>query len=100
MLRGSGKGSPGSAFDWPADLVLLAIGFSGPEQTVVEKLGLATDAKSNIKAEYGKFETNVEGVFVAGDARRGASLIVWAIAEGREVAREIDRYLMGVTSLP
>jgi NAD(P)H-dependent glutamate synthase small subunit len=91
---------PGSEYDWPADLVLLAIGFTGPEATLVEKLGLATDKKSNIHAEFGKFATNVEGVFVAGDARRGASLIVWAIAEGRQAAREIDRYLMGVTSLP
>lgn len=90
----------GSQYDWPAELVLLAIGFTGPEPTVVEKLGLATDPKSNIRAEFGRFATNVEGVYVAGDARRGASLIVWAITEGRQAAREIDRYLMGVTSLP
>lgn len=84
----------------PAGLVLLAMGFLGPENTIVEELELEQDARSNVKAEYGRFETNVEGVFAAGDMRRGQSLIVWAINEGRAVARECDRYLMGVTNLP
>jgi NADPH-dependent glutamate synthase beta subunit-like oxidoreductase len=76
------------------------MGFLGPEKPLVEKLGLATDERSNVKAEYGKFATSVEGVFAAGDMRRGQSLVVWAINEGRAAARECDRYLMGATSLP
>ncbi|MFG6147029.1 glutamate synthase subunit beta [Halobacillus sp. B23F22_1] len=91
---------PGTEKVWKADLVLLAIGFSGPEQDLIEKLGVETTERSNIDAEYGKYETNVEGVFAAGDMRRGQSLIVWAINEGREAARECDRYLMGSTVLP
>ena len=89
-----------STYDWPADLVLMAVGFHGPEKTLVEKLGLETDARTNVKAEFDRYTTGVEGVFVAGDMRRGASLIVWAIAEGRGAAREIDRLLMGSTELP
>lgn len=84
----------------PAQLVTLAMGFLGPDQTVVEQLGLETDPRSNIKAEHGKFATSVEGVFAAGDCRRGQSLVVWAINEGRGAAREVDRYLMGATTLP
>lgn len=84
----------------PADLVLLAMGFLGPEATIVEELGLEQDARSNIKAEYGEFRTSVDKVFAAGDVRRGQSLIVWAINEGRAVARECDRFLMGTTKLP
>eukprot|EP00850_Spirogloea_muscicola_P006153 SM000029S10448 [mRNA] locus=s29:251852:264982:+ [translate_table: standard] len=76
------------------DLVLLAMGFLGPEQNVAEKLGLEKDARSNFKADYGKFATNLEGVFAAGDCRRGQSLVVWAIAEGRGAAAEIDKYMM------
>ncbi len=83
-----------------ADLVLLALGFLGPEQTLAEQLGLETDQRSNFKAECGKYATNIEGVFAAGDCRRGQSLVVWAINEGREAAREVDRYLMGETCLP
>jgi len=64
------------------------------------QLGLERDSRSNIHAEYGKFNTNIEGVFSAGDMRRGQSLIVWAINEGRAAARECDRFLMGETSLP
>jgi NADPH-dependent glutamate synthase beta subunit-like oxidoreductase len=75
------------------------MGFLGPEQTVVEQLQMETDPRSNIKAEHGRFNTNVEGVFAAGDCRRGQSLVVWAINEGRGAAREVDRYLMGVTQL-
>ena len=63
-------------------------------------LGLARDTRSNVEAEYGKFSTNVDGIFAAGDMRRGQSLIVWAINEGRAAARECDRFLMGETSLP
>ncbi|WP_416145491.1 glutamate synthase subunit beta [Planococcus koreensis] len=91
---------PGTEKVWKADLVLLAIGFSGPEQGLIQQLTVETTAKSTVKAEYGKYTTNVEGVFAAGDMRRGQSLIVWAINEGREAARECDRYLMGSTVLP
>lgn len=84
----------------PADLVLLALGFTGPEQTLPNQLGLAVDNRTNIKAELGNFQTNVEGIFAAGDMRRGQSLIVWAIHEGRQAAREVDQYLMGSTQLP
>jgi glutamate synthase (NADPH/NADH) small chain len=76
------------------------MGFLGPEKPLVEKLGLATDERSNVKADYGKFSTSVEGVFAAGDMRRGQSLVVWAINEGRAAARECDRYLMGFSNLP
>lgn len=85
---------------YPAQLVLLAMGFLGPEQTLAKGLGLETDSRSNFKAQYGQFATSLEGVFAAGDCRRGQSLIVWAINEGRAAARECDRYLMGVTELP
>ncbi|MCL4163901.1 UNVERIFIED_CONTAM: hypothetical protein GTU68_046329 [Idotea baltica] len=90
----------GSEKEWPADLCFLALGFRGPEQTIAEQLNVETDNRSNFEAEYGKYATNIEGVFAAGDCRRGQSLIVWAINEGREAARECDRYLMGVTQLP
>ena len=98
--RPSFKEVPGSEEVWPADRVFLALGFLGPEDTVIEQLNVERDERSNAKAEYGKFRTSVEGVFAAGDARRGQSLIVWAINEGREAARECDRYLMGSTNLP
>jgi len=84
----------------PCQLAFLAMGFLGPEQTIVEKLALETDGRSNVKADYGKFVTNIEGVFAAGDMRRGQSLVVWAINEGRGCARELDRFLMGSTNLP
>jgi glutamate synthase (NADPH/NADH) small chain len=83
-----------------ADLVLLAMGFLGPEETVLEQLRVEQDSRSNAKADYGRFSTNVPGVFAAGDCRRGQSLVVWAINEGRGAARECDRYLMGDTNLP
>ncbi|KPL58671.1 glutamate synthase subunit beta [Rossellomorea vietnamensis] len=91
---------PGTEKVWPADLVLLAIGFSGPEQELINELEVETNSNSTVKAEYGNYMTNVDGVFAAGDMRRGQSLIVWAINEGREAARECDRYLMGTTELP
>jgi NAD(P)H-dependent glutamate synthase small subunit len=79
---------------WEADLILLSMGFLGPEQYVAEALGLETDERSNYKAEYDKFTTSEPGVFAAGDCRRGQSLVVWAIDEGRRAAREIDGYLL------
>ena len=90
----------GSEKEFKADLVLLAMGFLGPEDTIVSKLGLETDERSNFKAEYGQYATSAEGVFAAGDCRRGQSLVVWAINEGREAAREIDRFLVGSSLLP
>ncbi|MGB3918712.1 MAG: glutamate synthase subunit beta [Thiothrix litoralis] len=84
----------------PAQLVLLAMGFTGPEKTLIDALTLATDPRGNVQADYGKYTTNLPGVFAAGDMRRGQSLIVWAINEGREAARECDRFLMGKTYLP
>ena len=77
----------------PCDLMLLAMGFTGPEDTLIKQLSLETDARSNIKAQYGKFETNLKSVFAAGDARRGQSLVVWAIHEGREAAKAVDEFL-------
>ena len=91
---------PGTEKVFPAQIVLLAMGYLGPEQHLLKDLKVQTDERSNARAEYGKYMTNIEGVFAAGDARRGQSLIVWAINEGREAARECDRYLMGHTDLP
>ena len=91
---------PGTERILPAQLVLLAMGFLGPEQPLLEQLGVERDGRSNAKAEYGRFATSIKGVFAAGDARRGQSLVVWAINEGRAAARECDRYLMGRTELP
>ena len=94
------KEVPGTQKALPAQLVLLAMGFLGPEQPLLEQLGVERDGRSNAKADYGKYTTNVKGVFAAGDARRGQSLVVWAFNEGRGAARECDRYLMGRTNLP
>ena len=91
---------PGTETLYKADLVLLAMGFLGPEETLVPQLGLETDARLNFKAEQGRYATNVEKVFAAGDCRRGQSLVVWAIHEGREAARAIDCYLTGDSALP
>lgn len=91
---------PGTEKVFPAQLVLLAMGFLGPEDTALKPLGVEQDARSNVKAEYGNFATNVKGIFAAGDMRRGQSLVVWAINEGRAAARECDKYLMGYTKLP
>jgi glutamate synthase (NADPH/NADH) small chain len=91
---------PGTEQVRKADLVLLAMGFLGPEQELPTAMGLERDPRSNIKAEYGCYSTSVEGVFAAGDCRRGQSLVVWAFNEGRGAARECDRYLMGSTELP
>ncbi len=85
---------------WPCELVLLALGFTGPENTLADKLGIEKDKFSNYRATYGKYQTNVSNIFTAGDMRRGQSLIVWAISEGREAARQVDIYLMGKSELP
>ena len=84
----------------PAQLVLLAMGFIGPEPRLLEQLRVERDARTNVKAEYGRYTTNVPKIFAAGDCRRGQSLVVWAFHEGRGAARECDRYLMGTTNLP
>ncbi|MBW8383224.1 MAG: glutamate synthase, partial [Youngiibacter sp.] len=89
------KEVPGSEKVWKADLVLLAMGFLGPEDDILDELDVDRDPRSNVKAEYEVFETNVEKVFSAGDMRRGQSLIVWALQEGKLAAREVDKYLMG-----
>jgi len=91
---------PGTEKVLPAQLVLLAMGFLGPEQPLLEALNLERDARSNVKAEHEKYTTSLPGVFAAGDCRRGQSLVVWAFNEGRGAARECDRYLMGATDLP
>jgi len=85
---------PGSEEIVEADLVFLALGFLGPEQNIAEKLGLERDARSNFKAEFGQYATNLQGVFAAGDCRRGQSLVVWAISEGRQAAAQVDKFLM------
>jgi len=94
------KEVPGTERTRPAQLVLLAMGFLGPEQALLKGLNVETDPRSNVKAEHEKFTTSLKGVFAAGDCRRGQSLVVWAINEGRGAARECDRYLMGSTDLP
>lgn len=90
----------GTEKEWDCDLVLLALGFTGSETTVADQLNLETDSRTNIKASAADYKTNIPGVFVAGDQRRGQSLIVWAISEGREAAHYVDTYLMGKSDLP
>jgi glutamate synthase (NADPH/NADH) small chain len=94
------KHVPGTEKVLPAQLVLLAMGFLGPEQPLLDALGVERDPRSNVKADYGKYATSIPGVFAAGDCRRGQSLVVWAFNEGRGAARECDLYLMGSTDLP
>ena len=91
---------PGTEKVLPAQLVLLAMGFLGPEQPLLDALGVDRDARSNVKAEHNQYTTSLPGVFACGDCRRGQSLVVWAFNEGRGAARECDRFLMGATSLP
>ena len=91
---------PGTEKVVPAQLVLLAMGFLGPEQPLLDGLGVERDPRTNIKAEHGKYTTSIAKVFAAGDCRRGQSLVVWAFNEGRGAARECDRFLMGATDLP
>jgi glutamate synthase (NADPH/NADH) small chain len=98
--RATPRNIPGTEHVVPAQLVLFALGFSGPENQLLDQLGVEKDPRSNAKADFGKYATSVPGVFAAGDMRRGQSLVVWAIAEGRQAARECDRYLMGETALP
>ncbi len=94
------KHIPGTEKVLPAQLVLLAMGFLGPEQPLLDALGIERDPRSNVKADYGKYATSIPGVFAAGDCRRGQSLVVWAFNEGRGAARECDLYLMGSSDLP
>jgi glutamate synthase (NADPH/NADH) small chain len=94
------KEVPGTEKVLPAQLVLLAMGFLGPEQSLLDALKLERDPRTNVKAGFEKYSTNLKGVFAAGDCRRGQSLVVWAFNEGRGAARECDRYLMGATDLP
>ena len=92
---------PGSEFEMKCDLVLLAMGFTGPGDTgLVEQFGVERDARSNVKATTDDYRTSIAKVFAAGDMRRGQSLVVWAIREGRQAARAIDEYLMGESELP
>lgn len=98
--RPSLKEVPETEKEWKCDLVLLAMGFTGSEMTVAQQLGLEADPRTNIKASAKNYMTNVPGVFVAGDQRRGQSLIVWAISEGRQAAHHVDVYLTGSSILP
>ncbi len=94
---------PGSEWEMPADLVLFAMGFVSPVGSVLEAFGVARDARGNARATTdgeGCYATNVPKVFAAGDMRRGQSLVVWAIREGRQCAREVDTFLMGRSDLP
>ncbi len=91
---------PGTEKVLPTQLVLLAMGFMGPEQPLLEALAVERDSRSNVKADHGKFTTSIPKVFAAGDCRRGQSLVVWAFNEGRGAARECDKFLMGQTNLP
>jgi len=94
------KEIPGSEKVIQTELVLLAMGFLGPEDTALKDLKVIQDERSNVKAEYGSYATNIPGVFAAGDMRRGQSLVVWAIHEGRGAAKALDTYLMGRSYLP
>jgi NADPH-dependent glutamate synthase beta subunit-like oxidoreductase len=87
------KAIEGSEREWPADLVVLSMGFLSPEAYVTQELGLDVDQRNNIQAAYGDYRTTVEGVFAGGDCRRGQSLVVWAINEGRGAADACDQYL-------
>jgi glutamate synthase (NADPH/NADH) small chain len=91
---------PGSEKIWPTQLVTLAMGFLGPEHYVNETFGIELDPRSNFKADHGVFTTSDPKIFAAGDCRRGQSLVVWAINEGRGAARAIDQALMGRSELP
>ncbi len=90
---------PGSEHTYECDLVLLAMGFLGPEETIIKQLNLKKDVRSNIETPNGQYNTSISKVYAAGDCRRGQSLVVWGIHEGRQAARQIDQDLMGYTSL-
>ena len=95
------KAVPGSEFEIPADLVLLAMGFVHPVQDgMVESLNLALDQRGNVKAYTDDYQPSLDKVFTCGDMRRGQSLVVWAIREGRQAAHAVDKFLMGSTLLP
>ena len=89
---------PGTEKVWPTQLVLLAMGFLGPEDQLLDQINVERDQRSNVRAEFGQYATNLPNVFAAGDMRRGQSLVVWAIEEGRGAAQQIDRYLMNENS--
>jgi glutamate synthase (NADPH/NADH) small chain len=94
---------PGTEKEYKADLVLLAMGFVSPVATILDGFGVDKDARGNARASteaVGGYATNVPKVFAAGDVRRGQSLVVWAIREGRQAARAVDEFLMGSSSLP
>jgi glutamate synthase (NADPH/NADH) small chain len=95
------KQIPGTEFEIPADLVLLAMGFVHPtHEGMIRELGLALDPRGNVKADTNHYVSSVEKIFAAGDMRRGQSLVVWAIREGRQAAHAVDKFLMGATTLP
>ena len=94
------KEVPNTEKEWKCELTLLALGFTGSETTLADQFGIELDNRTNIKASESNYKTNVPGVFVAGDQRRGQSLIVWAISEGRQAAHHIDKFLMGTSELP
>jgi len=95
------KPIPGSGFDLDADLVLLAMGFVHPVyEGMIASLGLALDPRGNVKADTVAYQSSNPKVFAAGDMRRGQSLVVWAIREGRQCAHAVDKFLMGATTLP
>jgi glutamate synthase (NADPH/NADH) small chain len=100
-VDGKMKPVPGSEFELPADLVLLAMGFVHPvHEGMIKSLGLALDPRGNVRANTDDYRTSLDKVFTAGDMRRGQSLVVWAIREGRQCAHAIDKFLMGKTELP
>jgi glutamate synthase (NADPH/NADH) small chain len=103
MQNGKMVEMPGTEKEYKADLVLLAMGFTAPVGTVLDAFGVQKDARGNVKAATdgaASYKTSVEKVFAAGDMRRGQSLVVWAIREGRQAARAVDEYLMGASTLP
>jgi glutamate synthase (NADPH/NADH) small chain len=100
-VDGAMKEVPGSEFELKADLVLLAMGFVHPlHDGLLKGLGVKLDGRGNVEANVANYKTSVQKVFAAGDMRRGQSLVVWAIREGRQAARAVDEYLMGETTLP
>jgi glutamate synthase (NADPH/NADH) small chain len=94
------KEVPNTEKEWKCELALLALGFTGAEKTLADQFGLKMDFRTNIEASIKDYTTNVPGIFAAGDMRRGQSLIVWAISEGRQAAHHVDTYLMGESNLP
>lgn len=90
---------PGSEFEMPADVVLIAAGFLGTQEYIVKAFGVELDGRTNVKTAPGEYKTSVDKVFTAGDMHRGQSLVVWGIHEGRDVAKEVDQFLMGYTNL-